>query len=153
VDQSPQGLEVLQGAMNRLYQVNWKLQGGSRADAWVSQTGHLHCFENAHLMLSPDCPGLPDRRPRSLCVYPNLLLTDQHIAHYRPVTVNHTEVTIHCIAPRGESIPVRVWRIRQYEEFCKLMRMAPEQKRHAFAVQHRYWQEAMRRALAAERRL
>ena len=39
------------------------------------------------------------------------------IRHYRPIAVDKTEVTIYCIAPKGEDAEARARRIRQYEDF------------------------------------
>ena len=49
-----------------------------------------------------------------------LYLMDQfssQIRVFRPADVNRTEVTIYCIAPKGESAEARARRIRQYEDF------------------------------------
>jgi benzoate/toluate 1,2-dioxygenase subunit alpha len=145
------------------------------------------------------------QRSRNLCLYPNVYLMDQfssQIRHYRPLAVDKTEVTIYCIAPKGESAEARARRIRQYEDFFNASGMAtPDdleefracqfsyQARNArwndlsrgavhwingpdeaaaaismkplmsgvrtedeglFVIQHKYWQEQMQRALAAE---
>src|SRR6202011_5872204 len=122
----------------------------------------------------------------------------------RPIAVDKTEVTIYCIAPKGESGEVRARRIRQYEDFFNASGMAtpddleefrgcqmsyrgraarwndlsrgaehwiqgPDAVAEAiglnplrsgvrvedeglFLVQHKYWQDAMRRALAGEKK-
>ena len=47
---------------------------------------------------------------RNLCLYPNVYLMDQfssQIRHFRPIAVDKTEVTIYCIAPKGESAEAR----------------------------------------------
>jgi benzoate/toluate 1,2-dioxygenase subunit alpha len=57
---------------------------------------------------------------RNLCLYPNVYLMDQfssQIRVLRPISVDKTEVTIYCIAPKGESAEARARRIRQYEDF------------------------------------
>jgi benzoate/toluate 1,2-dioxygenase subunit alpha len=64
---------------------------------------------------------------RNLCVYPNVYLMDQfssQIRHLRPISVDKTEVTIFCIAPKGESREARTARIRQYEDFFNATGMA-----------------------------
>jgi benzoate/toluate 1,2-dioxygenase alpha subunit len=43
---------------------------------------------------------------------------------FRPLDVNRTEVTIYCIAPKGESAEARARRIRQYEDFFNASGMA-----------------------------
>ena len=195
------------------------------------QGGGFHSFENGHLLLwsnwahPEDRPNWEQReelaakfgqaranwmvgRLRNLCLYPNVYLMDQmssQIRQYRPITVNKTEVTIYCIAPKGESAEARARRIRQYEDFFNASGMAtpddleefracqmsylgraarwndlsrgakhwiqgPDPVAEAiglnplasgariedeglFLVQHKYWQEAMRRALAVETKL
>ncbi|MEL4358638.1 MULTISPECIES: benzoate 1,2-dioxygenase large subunit [unclassified Luteococcus] len=64
---------------------------------------------------------------RNLCLYPNVYLMDQfstQIRHFRPIAPDKTEVTIYCIAPKGESDEARAWRIRQYEDFFNASGMA-----------------------------
>lgn len=67
------------------------------------------------------------RGSRNLCLYPNVYLMDQmstQIRHIRPIAPDKTEVTIYCIAPKGESAEARAWRIRQYEDFFNASGMA-----------------------------
>jgi benzoate/toluate 1,2-dioxygenase alpha subunit len=67
------------------------------------------------------------RGSRNLCLYPNVYLMDQfstQIRHFRPIAPNQTEVTIYCIAPKGESDEARSNRIRQYEDFFNASGMA-----------------------------
>ena len=64
---------------------------------------------------------------RNLCLYPNVYLMDQfstQIRHFRPIAPDKTEVTIYCIAPKGESDAARAHRIRQYEDFFNASGMA-----------------------------
>src|SRR5262249_44279895 len=64
---------------------------------------------------------------RNLCLYPNVFLMDQfstQIRMWRPLSVNRTEVTIHCFAPVGEPADSRARRIRQYEDFFNASGMA-----------------------------
>ena len=64
---------------------------------------------------------------RNLLLYPNVYLMDQfstQIRHFRPIAVNKTEITIYCIAPKGESAQARAARIRQYEDFFNASGMA-----------------------------
>ena len=121
----------------------------------------------------------------------------------RPLSVNRTEVTIYCIAPKGEAADARARRIRQYEDFFNVSGMATPDDLEEFracqqgyagiavawndmcrgsthwidgpddaarkiglnpvmsgvktedeglyTVQHRYWAETMKKAIAAER--
>jgi benzoate/toluate 1,2-dioxygenase alpha subunit len=67
------------------------------------------------------------RGSRNLCLYPNVYLMDQfstQIRHFRPIAPDQTEVTIYCIAPKGESDEARANRIRQYEDFFNASGMA-----------------------------
>ncbi|BFM05085.1 MULTISPECIES: benzoate 1,2-dioxygenase large subunit [Gammaproteobacteria] len=114
------------------------------------QTGGFYAFEHGHILLWMDWPN-PEDRPlyyrrneliekfgadradwmigklRNLCLYPNVFLMDQmssQIRHFRPISVDKTEVTIYCIAPKGESAEARTHRIRQYEDFFNASGMA-----------------------------
>jgi benzoate/toluate 1,2-dioxygenase subunit alpha len=198
------------------------------AGSWAKQGGGFHSFENGHVLLWTNLPNPEDRpiwarreelaaqfgqtradsmvqKSRNLCLYPNVYLMDQfssQIRHYRPITVDKTEVTIYCIAPKGEGAEARARRIRQYEDFfnasgmgtpddleefrgCQmsyrgraarwndlsrgaahwidgpdeaaksiglkpLMSGARTEDEGLFVVQHKYWQEALQRALSAE---
>jgi benzoate/toluate 1,2-dioxygenase alpha subunit len=195
------------------------------------QGGGFYSFANGHLLLWGNTANPEDRpswergrkwaaqfgqaradwmvrRFRNLCLYPNVYLMDQmssQIRQYRPIAVDKTEVTIYCIAPKGESAEARARRIRQYEDFFNASGMAtpddleefrgcqmsyrgraarwndlsrgaqhwtqgPDAVAEAiglnpmmsgariedeglFLVQHKYWQDTMRRALAAETKL
>ncbi|WP_322874062.1 SRPBCC family protein, partial [Acinetobacter baumannii] len=107
-------------------------------------------FENGHMLLwtqwanPEDRPNFPKadeytekygeamskwmiERSRNLCLYPNVYLMDQfgsQIRVLRPLSVNKTEVTIYCIAPKGEAPEARARRIRQYEDFFNASGMA-----------------------------
>ncbi|MBK1656915.1 benzoate 1,2-dioxygenase large subunit [Paracraurococcus ruber] len=198
------------------------------AGGWAKQGGGFYSFENGHLLLWTNWANPEDRpnwdrraelaaqfgqptadwmvgRSRNLCLYPNVYLMDQfssQIRTYRPISVDKTEVTIYCIAPKGEAPEARARRIRQYEDFFNASGMAtpddleefracqfsmaagaarwndlsrgakhwidgPDAAADAiglkplmsgvktedeglFVVQHKYWQEAMQCALAAE---
>ena len=59
-------------------------------------------------------------RSRNLIVFPNMLLNDlagSHLRTYRPLAPDKTEVTVWCIAPKGESRAARTARIRKFEDF------------------------------------
>jgi len=120
------------------------------ASSWAKQGGGFYSFEHGHLLLwtnwgNPEDRPLYDKRPelvdqfgeaqadwminksRNLCLYPNVYLMDQfssQIRVYRPISVDKTEVTIYCIAPKGESAEARARRIRQYEDFFNASGMA-----------------------------
>jgi len=120
------------------------------ASSWAKQGGGFYSFENGHLLLWTNWANPEDRpnwdrreelarqfgqaradwmvqRSRNLCLYPNVFLMDQfssQIRQYRPLAVDKTEVTIYCIAPKGESAEARARRIRQYEDFFNASGMA-----------------------------
>lgn len=120
------------------------------AGGWAKQGGGFYSFEHGHLLLWTNWANPEDRpnwdrrhelaekygeatsdwmvgRSRNLCLYPNVYLMDQfssQIRQYRPISVDKTEVTIYCIAPRGEDAVSRARRIRQYEDFFNASGMA-----------------------------
>ena len=120
------------------------------AGGWAKQGGGFYSFENGHLLLWTNWANPEDRpnwerryelaashgqaradwmvqRSRNLCLYPNMYLMDQfstQIRHLRPLSVDKTEVTIYCIAPKGEAPDIRARRIRQYEDFFNASGMA-----------------------------
>ncbi|MFE1600410.1 benzoate 1,2-dioxygenase large subunit [Methylobacterium sp. ID0610] len=120
------------------------------AGGWAKQGGGFYSFEHGHLLLWTTWANPQDRpnwdrreelaarhgqamadwmisRSRNLCLYPNVYLMDQfssQIRTYRPIAVDKTEVTIYCIAPKGESAEARAQRIRQYEDFFNASGMA-----------------------------
>ncbi|AFT66539.1 MULTISPECIES: Rieske 2Fe-2S domain-containing protein [Cycloclasticus] len=121
--------------------------------------GYYH-FGNGHVMLWGKFPSAQDRplyvggqMPalrekfgearaefmagflRNTCIYPNVFLMDQmstQIRHFRPISVDKTEVTTYCVAPVGESDEARERRIRQYEDFFNATGMATPDDLTAF---------------------
>lgn len=120
------------------------------ASAFNKQPGGFFAFENGHISVWSLWPNGQDRpiaerkdelidrvgearaswmvnNLRNLCIYPNVFLMDQfgsQIRVFRPIAVDKTEVTIYCIAPKGESDEMRAHRIRQYEDFFNVSGMA-----------------------------
>ncbi|WP_018262287.1 benzoate 1,2-dioxygenase large subunit [Methylobacterium sp. WSM2598] len=120
------------------------------AGGWAKQGGGFYSFAHGHLLLWTTWANPEDRpnwdrreelaaahgqamadwmisRSRNLCLYPNVYLMDQfssQIRTYRPIAVDKTEVTIYCIAPKGEAPEARARRIRQYEDFFNASGMA-----------------------------
>lgn len=120
------------------------------AGGWGKVNGGYYSFPHGHLLLwqewtNPEDRPLWERREelvdeygeemanfmvnvsRNLCLYPNVYLMDQfssQIRHFRPISVDKTEVTIYCIAPKGEPAAARAARIRQYEDFFNASGMA-----------------------------
>jgi benzoate/toluate 1,2-dioxygenase alpha subunit len=120
------------------------------AGSYGKTRGGFYAFQNGHIMLwttrtNPEDEPLYERREqlveqygetkanwmiavaRNLCLYPNVYLMDQfssQIRQFRPIAVDQTEVTIHCIAPKGESDAARAARIRRYEDFFNASGMA-----------------------------
>jgi benzoate/toluate 1,2-dioxygenase alpha subunit len=120
------------------------------AGGWAKSGGGFYSFDHGHLLLWTRWAN-PEDRPahairdelvgkfgqayadwiignsRNLCLYPNVYLMDQfgsQIRVFRPISVDKTEVTIYCIAPKGESAEARAHRIRQYEDFFNASGMA-----------------------------
>ncbi|MER7049138.1 benzoate 1,2-dioxygenase large subunit [Streptomyces jumonjinensis] len=139
------------------------------AGGWSKQRGGFYSFDHGHLLLwtkwlDPANRPLAARRDelvagfgevkadwmigvsRNLCLYPNVYLMDQfssQIRHFRPVSVDRTEVTIYCIAPKGESAEARERRIRQYEDFFNATGMAtPDDLEEFRSCQKTYQAEA-----------
>jgi benzoate/toluate 1,2-dioxygenase alpha subunit len=120
------------------------------AGKWGQQGGGFYAFDHGHILLwtkwanPQDRPNFARREEfaarkgeatadwmiqnsRNLCLYPNVYLMDQfgsQIRLLRPISVNKTEVTIYCIAPKGEDAEARSRRIRQYEDFFNVSGMA-----------------------------
>jgi benzoate/toluate 1,2-dioxygenase subunit alpha len=66
-------------------------------------------------------------RGRNLFLFPNVQLMDQpstQIRIFRPLSVDRTQVTVFCIAPKGESDAARTARIRKFEDFYMVTGMA-----------------------------
>jgi len=120
------------------------------AGQWGKLRGGYYAWEKGHILLWNEWAN-PEDRPlwskreefakehgdayadwmlkysRNLCLYPNVYIMDQfgsQIRHFNPIAVDQTEVTIYCIAPKGESAEARKARIRQYEDFFNASGMA-----------------------------
>ena len=119
------------------------------ANSWSKSVAGVYGFEHGHILLWTNTMN-PEVRPiyrhrdevkarvgeakaefivnqtRNLCLYPNVFLMDQfstQIRVVRPISVDKTEVTIFCFAPKGESATERATRIRQYEDFFNVSGM------------------------------
>ncbi|MBN3856368.1 MULTISPECIES: Rieske 2Fe-2S domain-containing protein [unclassified Paraburkholderia] len=119
------------------------------ANSWSKSVAGVYGFEHGHILLWTQTMN-PEVRPvyqqrdeikarvgevaadfivnqtRNLCVYPNVFLMDQfstQIRVVRPISVDKTEVSIFCFAPKGESATDRATRIRQYEDFFNVSGM------------------------------
>ncbi|WP_025123373.1 MULTISPECIES: Rieske 2Fe-2S domain-containing protein [unclassified Serratia (in: enterobacteria)] len=119
------------------------------ANGWSKSIGGVYGFEHGHMLLWTRALN-PEVRPvfkhfarlsqrfgatradlmvnetRNLCLYPNVYLMDQfstQIRVVRPLSVDKTEVTIFCFAPKGENAEDRALRIRQYEDFFNVSGM------------------------------
>lgn len=119
------------------------------ANGWSRSVAGVYGFDNGHILLWTNTMN-PEVRPvyghreeiaarvgevkadfivnqtRNLCLYPNVFLMDQfstQIRVTRPISVDKTEVTIFCFAPKGESAEDRAVRIRQYEDFFNVSGM------------------------------
>lgn len=129
-----------------------RAEGGTKAvdaNGWSKSVGGVYGFENGHILLwtqtmNPEVRPVYNRREelkqrlgetqaefivgqtRNLCLYPNVYLMDQfstQIRVTRPISVDKTEITIYCFAPKGESAEDRAVRIRQYEDFFNVSGM------------------------------
>jgi benzoate/toluate 1,2-dioxygenase alpha subunit len=126
--------------------------GGTKAvdaNGWSKSLGGVYGFDHGHILLWTQTMN-PEVRPvfkqrdeikarlgeakadlivnqtRNLCLYPNVYLMDQfstQIRVTRPISVDKTEVTIYCFAPKGECAEDRATRIRQYEDFFNVSGM------------------------------
>ncbi|MFV1944001.1 Rieske 2Fe-2S domain-containing protein [Pseudomonas luteola] len=130
---------------------NYEAEGTKAVDAngWSKSIGGFYAYEHGHVLLWTRLLN-PEVRPvyahrealierfgetradiivnetRNLCLYPNVYLMDQfstQIRVTRPISVDKTEVTIYCFAPKGESAKERALRIRQYEDFFNVSGM------------------------------
>jgi benzoate/toluate 1,2-dioxygenase alpha subunit len=130
---------------------NYEAEGTRTVDAngWSKSLGGVYAYEHGHILLwtrllNPEVrpvhahrEALAERlgqaradfivdQTRNLCLYPNVYLMDQfstQIRVVRPIAVDKTEVTIYCMAPKGESPEERTTRIRQYEDFFNVSGM------------------------------
>lgn len=118
-------------------------------NGWSKSVGGVYGFENGHMllwtkMLNPEVRPLYSQlerlndtlgeertnfivnETRNLALYPNVYLMDQfstQIRVVRPISVDKSEVTIYCIAPKNEPAADRALRIRQYEDFFNVTGM------------------------------
>lgn len=119
------------------------------ANGWSKAVSGVYGFDNGHILLWTTVLN-PEVRPvwaqkeelvkrlgkeraqfivsqsRNLALYPNVFLMDQfstQIRVVRPLSVDRTEVTIYCFAPKGEAPDLRATRIRQYEDFFNVSGM------------------------------
>lgn len=128
-----------------------KVEGTKAVDAngWSRSTAGVYGFEHGHILLwtrtmnpevrpvyqhrdeiaarvGPEQANYIVNQTRNLCLYPNVFLMDQfstQIRVVRPISVDKTEVSIFCFAPKGESAESRAIRIRQYEDFFNVSGM------------------------------
>jgi benzoate/toluate 1,2-dioxygenase alpha subunit len=178
-DQSPTGLESLQGQSVYTHHGNWKMQAENGVDGYHVDPVHTSYFRlaalrskkvaqadgkdevkaidvlnpqahsgnydlgNGHVMIWFDVANFRDRaagmqydslverygeararwmaaRLRQVLIYPNVILFDgisTQVRTWRPLSQDETEVTVKCIAMKGESAEQRSRRLRQYEDF------------------------------------
>ena len=78
-------------------------------------------------------------RGRNLCLFPNVVLMDNpstQIRVLKPIGPDRTEVTVHCIAPIGESDRARIARLRKFEDFYLTAGMATSDDIAALEAAH-----------------
>ncbi|WP_034997759.1 Rieske 2Fe-2S domain-containing protein [Beijerinckia mobilis] len=130
---------------------NYNAEGTRAVDAngWSKSVGGVYSFENGHILLwtkvlNPEVRPIYTHREelerrlgkeragfivgqtRNLGLYPNVFLMDQfstQIRVVRPISVDKTEITIYCFAPKCENATERALRIRQYEDFFNVSGM------------------------------
>ena len=130
---------------------NYEAEGTRTVDAngWSKSVGGVYSFDNGHILLwtntlnpefrpvyahrealearlGADKAGFIVGQTRNLGLYPNVYLMDQfstQIRVVRPISVDKTEVSIYCFAPKGEAAAERALRIRQYEDFFNVSGM------------------------------
>ena len=119
------------------------------ANGWSKSVAGVYGFKNGHILLwtnklNPEVSPIYKQKDRlieefgeekagfmvgmtrNLAIYPNVFIMDQfstQIRVVRPISVNETEVSIYCFAPKGESAEERATRIRQYEDFFNITGM------------------------------
>jgi benzoate/toluate 1,2-dioxygenase alpha subunit len=149
---------------------NYEAGGTQTIDAtgWSKSQGGGYGFDNGHILLwtrviNPQVRQIYAHRERlqtefgesradqminetrNLLLYPNVYLMDQistQIRVNRPISVDKTEVTIWCFAPKGESEQARALRIRQYEDFFNVSGMGtPDDLEEFNACQNGYLAE------------
>ena len=120
--------------------------------------GAVYAMQNGHTLMQSDLPN-PEDRPsyarhqeyvekygeerarwmtskiRQVCIYPNLFIMDQLaslIRYVRPISVDKTEVSYWCIAPKGEPRALRVKRMRQFMDFFSIAGLGGPDDNHEF---------------------
>jgi benzoate/toluate 1,2-dioxygenase alpha subunit len=151
---------------------NRKEDGTKAVDpnGWSKSIGGVYGFDNGHIllwtkMLNPEVRPLYSQldrlnaelgeertnfivnETRNLAIYPNVYLMDQfstQIRVCRPISVDKTEVTIYCIAPKNEAPANRALRLRQYEDFFNVTGMGtPDDLEEFRSCQESYLANAM----------
>lgn len=146
------GYHVSSVHWNYLATMGRRQDGGTKAvdaQGWSRSVSGVYGFEHGHILLwtttlNPEVRPIYDQREelierlgqeradtiikhtRNLCLYPNVYVMDQfstQIRVTRPISVDKTEVTIYCFAPKGESAENRAVRLRQYEDFFNVSGM------------------------------
>jgi benzoate/toluate 1,2-dioxygenase alpha subunit len=139
-------------------------------NGWSKSVGGVYGFENGHMllwtkMLNPEVRPLYSQldrlnaelgeertnfivnETRNLAIYPNVYLMDQfstQIRVVRPISVDKSEVTIYCMAPKNEPAADRALRIRQYEDFFNVTGMGtPDDLEEFRSCQESYLAKAM----------
>ncbi|CAM3959769.1 Rieske 2Fe-2S domain-containing protein [Flavobacterium sinopsychrotolerans] len=139
-------------------------------NGWSKSIGGVYGFENGHMllwtkMLNPEVRPLYSQldrlnaelgkertnfivnETRNLALYPNVYLMDQfstQIRVVRPISVDKSEVTIYCMAPKNEPAADRALRIRQYEDFFNVTGMGtPDDLEEFRSCQESYLAKAM----------
>ncbi len=78
-------------------------------------------------------------RGRNLYLFPNVMLMDNpstQIRLMKPIAADRAEVTVYCIAPKGESARARAARLRKFEDFYLTAGMATSDDIAALEASH-----------------
>jgi benzoate/toluate 1,2-dioxygenase alpha subunit len=96
-------------------------------------------------------------RSRNLTLFPSMQIADNaslQLRIIRPLSVDRTEMRIHCLAPVGEPDAMREYRLRQYEDFFNATGMATpddtvtyEDCQRGYAARAVEWQQGYARGM------
>ena len=127
--------EARDGAEGMMKTEAGRIQGNVRTGCYYLGGGHIALWaDRANPEAAPLSPSteridrdFPEaqatwmlRRGRNVLVFPNMVLNDlasTHMRTHRPLSAERTEVTIWCIAPKGEPDEARRARLRKFEDF------------------------------------
>ncbi len=155
----------------RMY--DWSKRMGLDAGMFQFRCGHTVGWLNqVEVEKRPIYPAIPEIRgrvgdaladwmlkPRNLVVFPNMQIADATtllLRTFRPLAPDRTEMTVRCLAPIGEPLERRAWRLRQFEDFFNASGFATpddtvvyEECQTGFNAQPLDWLQGYDRGMAA----